>query len=159
MTLWWVNGNLLQEGLCHRLHGPASCTQSPCPCSRPLLMHTSAGDTNIGLAQSLWGLCVLCIQGFVWALPASLAVMGFHSKCDFAPSTILLGASICPWMWVSVLMYLFLVGSNILLSMVIQQQVVICWTSKMNTCPSIPPYKLRKPQIWLFYVLLNMIFK
>ena len=35
---WWlcggVNGDLLQEGLCHT---QVSCTQSPCPCSSPLL--------------------------------------------------------------------------------------------------------------------------
>ena len=44
---WWlyggVNGDLLQEGLCHT---QVCCTQSPCPCSRPLLTHTSAGDTQ-----------------------------------------------------------------------------------------------------------------
>ena len=59
---WWlyggVNGDLLQEGLCHRLGDPGSCTQSPCPCSRPLTC-TSRGDSNRGLAQSLWGLWVL----------------------------------------------------------------------------------------------------
>ena len=32
-----TNGDLLQEGLCH--------TQNPCPCGRPLLTHTSTGDT------------------------------------------------------------------------------------------------------------------
>ena len=45
---WWlycgVNGDLLQEGLCHT---QVCCTQSPCPCSRPLLTHTSRGDTQI----------------------------------------------------------------------------------------------------------------
>ena len=44
---WWlyggVNGNLLQEGLCHT---QVCCTQSPCLCSRPLLTHTFAGDTQ-----------------------------------------------------------------------------------------------------------------
>ena len=44
---WWlyggVNGNLLQEGLCH---AQVCCTQSPCPCGRPLLTCTSAGDTQ-----------------------------------------------------------------------------------------------------------------
>ena len=44
---WWlyggVNGNLLQEGLCHT---QACCTQSPCPCGRPLLTCTSAADTQ-----------------------------------------------------------------------------------------------------------------
>ena len=44
---WWlyggVNGNLLQEGLCHT---QVYCTQSPCPCSSPLLTCTSTGDTQ-----------------------------------------------------------------------------------------------------------------
>ena len=29
----------------------------------------------------------------------SLADMGFDSKCDFAPPTVLLGLLFCPWMW------------------------------------------------------------
>ena len=44
---WWlyggVNCNLLQEGFCHT---QVCSTQSPCPCSRPLLTHTSKGDTQ-----------------------------------------------------------------------------------------------------------------
>ena len=44
---WWlyggVNADLLQESLCHI---QVCCTQSPCPCSRPLLTHTSRGDTQ-----------------------------------------------------------------------------------------------------------------
>ena len=31
----------------------------PLPCGRPLPARTSAEDSNTGLAQSLWGLCVL----------------------------------------------------------------------------------------------------
>ena len=54
-----ANGDLLQEGLCHRLCGPGSCTQSPRPCGRPLMTHASTGDSNTGLAQSLWGVWVL----------------------------------------------------------------------------------------------------
>ena len=38
-----VNGDLLQEGLCHT---QVCGTQSPCPCGRPLLTHTSTGDTQ-----------------------------------------------------------------------------------------------------------------
>ena len=38
-----VNGDLLQEGLCHN---QVYWTQSLCPCSRLLLTHTSAGDTQ-----------------------------------------------------------------------------------------------------------------
>ena len=48
----------------HRLCDPGSCTQSPCPCGRPLLTHTSAGDSNTGLAQCLWGLWVLVCTRF-----------------------------------------------------------------------------------------------
>ena len=44
---WWfysgVNGDLLQEGLCHT---QVCCTQSPCPCGRPLLTCTTSGDTQ-----------------------------------------------------------------------------------------------------------------
>ena len=46
-VFWWlyggVNGDLLLEGLCHT---QLCCTQSPCPCSRPLLTCTSTGDTQ-----------------------------------------------------------------------------------------------------------------
>ena len=38
-----VNGGLLQEGLCHT---HVCCSQSSCPCGRPLLTHTSTGDTQ-----------------------------------------------------------------------------------------------------------------
>ena len=59
--------------------------------------------------------------------------MGFDSKCDFAPPTILLGLFFALGLWC-----LFLVGSNILLLMVVQQQVVILEFSqeKMSTHPS-----------------------
>ena len=44
---WWlfcgVIGDLLQEVLCHTQD---CCTQSPCPCSRPLLTCAYAGDTR-----------------------------------------------------------------------------------------------------------------
>ena len=52
---WWlyggVSGNLLQEGLCHT---QIYCTQSPCPCGRPLLTHTFAGDIQTQFCLSLW---------------------------------------------------------------------------------------------------------
>ena len=37
-----VNGNLLQESLCHT----QLCTQRPWPCGRPLLTRTAAGDSQ-----------------------------------------------------------------------------------------------------------------
>ena len=52
--------------------------------------------SNTVLSQSLWGLWVLVHTRFVWALWASLMGMGFDSKCDFAPPTILLGIILCP---------------------------------------------------------------
>ena len=63
--------------------------------------------------------------------------MRFDSKHDFAPHTHLVGASPLPLD----VGYLFLVGSNILLSMVVQQQAVILEFSqeKMSTCPTLPP--------------------
>ena len=51
------------------------------------------------MAQSLWGLWVLGHIRFVWALWASLASMGFDSKCNVTPPTILLGLLLCPWTW------------------------------------------------------------
>ena len=53
---WWlyggVNGDLLQEGLCHT---QVSCTQSPCPCSSPLLTRSSTGDAQRQFRLSLCG--------------------------------------------------------------------------------------------------------
>ena len=51
------------------------------------------------LAQSLWGPCVLVCARYVWALWASLAGMGFDSKCDFTSPTILVGLLLCPCTW------------------------------------------------------------
>ena len=53
--------------------------------------------SKAGMAQSLWGL--LACTGFVWALQTAMAGMGFDSKHDFAPPTILLELLLCPWMW------------------------------------------------------------
>ena len=63
--------------------------------------------------------------------------MGFVSKCDFTPTVHLAGASPLPLD----MRYLFLVRSNIFLSMVVQQRVVILEFSeeKMSTGSSTPP--------------------
>ena len=45
-----VNGDLLQEGLCHTR---VCCTQSPFPCSSPLLTCTSERDTQTQVWLSL----------------------------------------------------------------------------------------------------------
>ena len=50
-----VNGNLLQDGLCH---AQVYCTQSPCLCSSPLLTHMFTGDT-----QTQFCLCLCGVSG------------------------------------------------------------------------------------------------
>ena len=58
-----VNGDLLQEGLCHT---QVCCTQNPCPCSSPLLTRTSTGDPQTQFCLSLCGgLWVLARTRFV----------------------------------------------------------------------------------------------
>ena len=55
-----VNGDLLQEGLCHT---QVCCTQSPCPCGGPVLTCTSTGDTQTQFWLGLCGLA-LCFVPF-----------------------------------------------------------------------------------------------
>ena len=95
-----VNGDLLQEGLCHKLDDQGSCTQSPCPCGGPLLTHRpSTGDTHTQFWLSLCGVSgSWCTQG-LFEPSAFLLDVGFDSKCDFTTSTILLGLLLCPWTW------------------------------------------------------------
>ena len=57
-----VNGNLLQEGLCHY---QVCCTQSPCLCSSSLLACTSTENTQTLFCLSLWDLWVLVHTRFV----------------------------------------------------------------------------------------------
>ena len=75
-----VNGDLLQEGLCHT---QVCCTQSSCPCGRPLLTHTSTGDTQTQFCLSLCGVS-WHTQG-LFEPRVSLTDMGFDSKRSFAP--------------------------------------------------------------------------
>ena len=72
-----------------RAPAPASFHCWPTP---PQEIHTI-------LAQSLWSLWILVCTRLVWALWVSLAGMGFKSKYNFTPPTVLLGLLLCPWMW------------------------------------------------------------
>ena len=72
----------------------------PFPCSRPLLTHTSTGDTQTQFWLSLCGVVgSWYATKFVWALQVSLAGIGFDSECDFTPPTTLFGLLLCPLMW------------------------------------------------------------
>ena len=56
-----VNGDLLQEGLCHT---QVCCTQSPGPCGSPLLTRTSTGDAQTHFSLSVCGVPgSWCAQG------------------------------------------------------------------------------------------------
>ena len=92
-----VNCDLLQQGLCH---SQVCFMQSLCPCGRPLLTHTSTGDTQTLKGRSSTvsvespGAHKVCLS------PLSVSGQyGVDSKHDFAPPTVLLGLLLCPWMW------------------------------------------------------------
>ena len=131
MVEWWA---LFQEPLCHI---QVCSTQCPCPCSKPLLTHTSAGNTQTlkgrSVSVSVGSLGPGFTQGFVWALRASLAHLGFDSNHDFTLPTVLLGLLLCPWMW-----GIFLWWDP---TFYCQQQVVILefLQEKMSTHPSTLP--------------------
>ena len=91
-----VNGDLLQEGLCHI---QACCTQSPCPCSRPLLTRTSAGNTQTQLWRSPCGVSgSWCTQGLFEPSKHLWQVWGLILNVTSPPPTILLGLLLCSWL-------------------------------------------------------------
>ena len=110
----------------------------------PLSLQQATADTHLcrrhsNTQKQVWlSLCGFswCTQELVWAFQASLASMGFDSKHDFTPCTVYWGFSFALGSGI-----IFLVGSNILLLMVVQKQVVILELSeeKMSACPSTPP--------------------
>ena len=126
------------RGLNHMLHDPGLLQ------SEPLLPWQATADPCLHRRHSntkkqVWlSLCVVsgvwCEQGLVWVLQASLAGMVFYSKYDSAPPIVFLGHLPCPWTWD----IYFLVGSNILLSMVLQQQIATLefLQEKMRARPS-----------------------
>ena len=71
----------------------------------PLPLQQSIADpylhrrhSNTVLSQSLWGLWVLVHKVCLSPLSVSDG-NGVYSKCEFTPSTVLLGLLLCPWMW------------------------------------------------------------
>ena len=79
-----------------------------------------------------------CAQCFVWALQGSPVGMQFDSKCDFTPPP-----PFCDFSLPLDMGYHFSVGSNILLSMVVQQWVVILeFLQKISTHPELHHLRL-----------------
>jgi len=134
-NFWWfyggVNGNLLQESLCHT---QVCCIQSPCPCGRPLVTHTSAGHT-----QTFKGRTDLVSMGS----PGAHKVLFEPSKHLWQVWGLILNAilPLLPSCWgfsfVLDVGYLFWV----VMVMVVQQQVVILefLQEKMSEHPSTAP--------------------
>ena len=97
MALWWINGNLLQEGLCHT---QVYCTQSPCPHSSPLRTRTSSADTQTQFCLSLNGVSgSWCTQGLfelsehlwrVWSLMLN-AISPLLPSCWSSPLSLDVG--------------------------------------------------------------------
>ena len=79
-----VNGDL-QEGLYHRLCDQVAAPSPPAPVAEhcwPIPLQQTQTQVWLSLCSVSGSLCT---QGFVWALWASLAGMGFDSECDSAP--------------------------------------------------------------------------
>ena len=129
-----VNGDLPEEGLCHT---QVCCTQSPCPCGRPLLTNTFTGDTQTRFWLSLCGVSgPWCAEGLfepsehLWPVrglipnvisPLLPSCWGFSFACGHGVS--------------------LLVGSNILQWTVVQRRVVVLefLQEKTSTRPPTPP--------------------
>ena len=89
-------------------------------CYRPLLTHASSGSlkhSKVCLAQSFVGSLGPGAHK-VSLSPLRVSDLGFNSKCDFVPSTVFL---VLLFSLPLDMGFLFLVGSNILLSMAVQQ--------------------------------------
>ena len=79
---------------------PSLLHPEPLSLCRPPLTRNSIGDAQTQFRLSLCGgPWVLVCTRFVWALWASVVGMGFDSKCEFTPPTILLGLLLCCWTW------------------------------------------------------------
>ena len=63
----------------------------------PMCLQTIPNIPRQAWLSLLWGPWCSWPKGFVWALRASLVSMGFDSKCNFTPPTVLLGLLLCPW--------------------------------------------------------------
>ena len=135
LSAWWLlggaNGNVLQEGLWHTLHGQGCCSQSPCPHVNPLLTSASSGDPQT--LKSMSGSVSVGSLGPTRDLAHKVLVhkvlfeLSEHLWCvwHLIPNVV---SPLLPFFggfffffltldkW-----YLFLVGSNILLLMAVQQ--------------------------------------
>ena len=150
-SAWWlyggINGDLLQEDLGHTPHLPGLLQPEPLslrqatadPC-----LHTpqeTLKPSKPSLAQSLAEVTIpfpgsWCTQGLCLHPPCISGGYEVYFLMQFLPSYHLVGASPLPLdVW-----YFFLVGSNVLLLMAVQQLVeILVFLQKMSARPSTPP--------------------
>ena len=113
---------------------PWQATAVPCPHKRSSNMHRQVW------LSLLWQSLLLSLG------PRAHKVLFVPSKSlwwiwglilNMTAPTVLFQLLLCPWTWG---IFFFLVGSSILLSMVVQQLIVILvfLQEKMNSCPSAP---------------------
>ena len=133
-----VNCDHLQKGLCLT---QVCCTQSPCPCGRSLLIHTSTGDTQTLNGRSGSGSVGFPSVQKIWFEPSE-----HPRQAQGLTLNMILPLLLSCWGYSFAFGYGYLcvcvcVGSNILLSMVVQQQVVILvfLQEKMNAHASTQP--------------------
>ena len=107
---------------------PRKACADSCLCRRPSNTHRQVWLSLLGVTAPFSG--SWCTQGFFYALQVSLVGMRFDFKMWLCPFYHLLAAFPLPLdVW-----YHFLVGSNIFLSMVVQQLVaILVLLQKMST--------------------------
>ena len=136
----WFISSVVQS--CPTVCDPMDCSMPGFPVHHQLKTHVHrVGDaiqpSHPLSSPSLPTFNLSQYQGlFQWVSSLHTVVYNnLDSKCDFAPPTILLRLLLCSWTRVS-----FLVGSNILLSMAVQQPVVILeFSQKLSSQLSTPP--------------------
>ena len=94
-----VNGDFLQEGLCHRLCDPGLLHPKPLPLWQATAdQRLHKRHSKADLSQSLWGLWVLVRTRFCLSPLSISAWLGFDSKCDYALLHLVWGVLFCPLM-------------------------------------------------------------
>ena len=90
-----VNGDLLQDGLCHT---QVYCTQSPCPCGSTLLTHTTEGDAQTQFCLSVCGVSgSWCAQGLFEASEHLWWEWGLTLNVNSPLLLSCWGLLLCPW--------------------------------------------------------------
>ena len=135
-------GDLFQEYLCHMLHLPGLLQQEPLSlwqATTDLCLHWKHLSTQRQVWLSSGGVPgSWCPQDCVWALQASMEGKRFDSKCNFPPSTVLLGLLLCPWMW-GIFFWWDPTFSHWWLFSEWLVAILEFSQEKMNACPSILP--------------------